>query len=34
MVTGFLSLDAYGLLRDVSLERSYSAFIFCSLDSV
>src|ERR1700741_1839547 len=27
MVTGFLSLEAYGFFRYFSLERSYSAFI-------
>jgi hypothetical protein len=27
VVTDFFSLDAYGFLRDLSLERSYSAFI-------
>ena len=27
MVTGFLSLDAYGFLRERNLERSYSVFM-------
>src|SRR4051794_30984286 len=27
MVTGFLSLEAYGFLRDFSFERSYSGFM-------
>ena len=31
MVTGFFNFDAYGFLRDFSLEKSYSVFMSVTL---